>query len=110
MTTPDDWSDDPDWKIYAEHFRENVAPQMKESTYVMSLVPGEPDVKFAVELGYAIMLDKPIIAVVAVGSTPSEHLVRVADAIVEGDITTEEGRISLLARLNETMDRLGRDT
>lgn len=106
----DDWADSDDWKIYAEHFKENVAPKMKESAYVMSLVPGTPDVKFAVELGYAIMLDKPIIAVVAVGSTPPERLVRVADAILEGDITTEEGRISLVTRLNETMERLGHDT
>jgi hypothetical protein len=41
-------------------------------------------VKFAVELGFSIMLDKPIIAVVAPGTQVPGKLVAVADEIVEG--------------------------
>jgi hypothetical protein len=42
-------------------------------------------VKFALELGFSIMLDKPIIAVVGHGAKVPAKLVQVADSIIEMD-------------------------
>jgi hypothetical protein len=44
---------------------------------------GQTDVKFAVELGFSIMLDKPIIAVVMAGTQVPAKLLKIADEIIE---------------------------
>jgi hypothetical protein len=106
--TGGDWTDDdPDWERWARRVHDDVVPQMRSSAYVMSLVPdGEPDLKFAVELGLTIMFDKPLIAVVAPGARIPDKLVRVADAIVEGDTRSDAGRQSLMDRLQATIAEL----
>jgi nucleoside 2-deoxyribosyltransferase len=75
---------------YAQHVREELIPMIENSAVTMALVPSgggkQVDVKMAVELGYMIMLDKPIIAVVTPGSKVPLKLATVADAIVEGDL------------------------
>ena len=88
--------------------RDKLPQMINDSAVVMSLVPadGKTDVKFAVELGFAIMLDKPIIAVVQPGSKVSEHMIRVADEIVECNMETDEDREKLAAALDEAMNRI----
>ena len=57
------------------------------SAVTVSLVPrGDTDVKFAVELGFTLMFDKPLILVVAPGVTVPRRLRRAADAVVVGEI------------------------
>lgn len=100
------WGDE--FYAYVDHFRRNVVQNMHDSAYVMSLVPGEFDVKFATELGAAIMMDKPIFAVLMPGSKVTGKLKLVADVIVEADIDTEEGREQLAAEIAAfTKDQLG---
>lgn len=83
-----DLSEDPGFREWAERVRVHVLPKLDASALSVSLVPtGETDIKFAVELGLSIMLDKPIIAVVQPGSRVPERLVRVADRIVEADLS-----------------------
>ncbi len=87
---------------------ENLYPKMDSSGMVMSLVPdGKPDAKFCVELGMAIMLDKPIISVVMPGRVIPERLKRVSDRIVTGDMKTKAGREELSRKLAEAMERIG---
>jgi len=80
------------WDEFVRHFREDALKKMDESNYVISLVPGEFDVKFAAELGTAIMLDKPILAIAQPGAEISGKLRQVADHVIEADIDTEAGR------------------
>ena len=81
---------------FAEHVRENLYPQMKASQFVISIVPlnlDGVDVKFSVELGFAIMLDKPIVAVIRPGTVIPKKLAAVVDRFVEFDLddpTTHE--------------------
>lgn len=89
-----DISDDPEFKEWAERVRAHVLPQISESALNVSLVPaGDMDVKFAVELGLSIMMDKPIIAVVQPGTKVPAKLVLVADRIVEADIPADLGKV-----------------
>lgn len=96
--------DDPQWREYEKHCRETLEPMVSDSAVCMSLVPPTDgvDPKFAVELGYMIMLDKPIIAVVSAGRKVPLKLVKVADEIVEGDI----GDPDFEARLKAAIDRV----
>lgn len=81
---PSPW-EDPSWLEYAEHARNDMLPKMKGSAITLALVPEGNDVdpKMACELGYMIMLDKPILAIVQPGTKVPNNLVKVATEIVE---------------------------
>lgn len=105
----DPWKD-PDTVAWMDHVRREVAPAMQGSAYVMSLVPsGEVDVKFAVELGLAIMMDKPIIAVAHHGSKPPAKLVQVTDKIIEADFSTKEGTRDAARRTKQAMEEIANE-
>lgn len=83
MTDP---FDTPATQAWARRVLDELVPQLTDSAAIVSVVPSGPaDVKFAVELGLSIMLDKPIILAITAGQKVPEHLVRVADEIVEID-------------------------
>ncbi|ORA24906.1 hypothetical protein BST13_33595 [Mycobacterium aquaticum] len=93
----DDPFDTPEFRDYARRVRTELIPKLRDSAASISLVPNGPtDVKFAVELGLSIMLDKPIVAVVPPGTKVPAKLVAVADRIVEGDLNDR----TLADRLN----------
>ena len=58
------------------------------------------DLRFAVQLGIFIMLDKPLIVVVLPGRTVPDRLARVADAVVHADLDLEAGRRELADALD----------
>ena len=97
-----------DWDDFVTYHREHTVKEMAKSAYVMSLVPDadKVDVKFAVELGLAIMLDKPILAVVQPGMTIPDRLRRVADAIIITDLDTEDGKAQAARDIKEYMERI----
>lgn len=99
-----------DWDDFIRWHRENTVQQMEKSAYVMSLVPDakDVDVKFAVELGLAIMLDKPILAIVQPGNLVPDRLRQVADAIVVADLDTEAGKQHATQQVKEFMQRFPR--
>lgn len=91
MTTDDPW-DHPSTQAWIKHVLSDLGPKIENSACTVSIVPTTgTDVKFAVELGFSIMYDKPIILAVFPGSQIPDHLRRVADEIVEvaqGDQTS----------------------
>jgi hypothetical protein len=100
---PDDPFDSLEFQDYARHVRDELIPRLDQSALSISLVPeGIGDVKFAVELGLSIMMDKPIIAVVTPGVQVPQKLALVADEIIEGGLDDP----TTLARLNEAIDRI----
>lgn len=81
------------WQEFVDHTRRQTLAQMVDSAIVVSINPGgEPDIKYAVELGLSIMLDKPILLVSMPGREIPERLRRVADEVVECDLDLEAGR------------------
>lgn len=104
------YTDSPEYRDWEHRVRTELIPKLEDSSMTVSLVPeGETDIKFAVELGLSIMLDKPIIAVVHPGAKMPERLVRVADHIVEADLETETGRQRVHATLTRMMAELDPD-
>jgi hypothetical protein len=97
-----------EWDEFVRHVRTETVRGMAESAFVMSLVPdGEVDVKFAVELGLAIMLGKPIVAVVMPGRKVPAGLRKVAEAVICADLDTEEGKKRAEAQFREVFAKLG---
>lgn len=80
----DDPFEDPQWLEFAESVRTDLIPKVKGSALSVALFTGgDPDPKQAIELGYMVLLDKPIIIAVVPGAVVPNNLVRVADEIVE---------------------------
>lgn len=83
----------PEFDEYCEHVRKEVLPKVIESGVFISITPANPkelDIKFAVELGMAVMLDKPIIAIIRPGTKIPEKLARVVEHFVECDNGVED--------------------
>jgi hypothetical protein len=64
-----------------------MVPKLEGSAVAISIAPGdgEGDVKFWVELGAMIMMDKPIVVVARPGQVLPQKLLAVADDVVYGD-------------------------
>lgn len=83
------WND-PDYQSWEKHIRDTLVPVLEETAVTITLIPrGQTDIKFAVELGMSIMLDKPIIALVQPGMSIPSGLAAVAAEIVEVDIAKD---------------------
>ena len=69
---------------WAAEVKHKLVPLVQHSAcYVGIARDGEPDAKFCLELGVAIMLDKPLVVVVPRGRTCPPGLRRVAHRVVE---------------------------
>lgn len=81
--------DDPELQRWRKETTETLLPMIDSSAMVSTLLPsGEPDAKIAVELGFAILLDKPLFFVADPAGPPiNDHLRRVADQIIEVDMS-----------------------
>jgi hypothetical protein len=96
-----------EWEEFVEATRRGgLVEKLGDSHIFMALVPDEPDIKAAVELGLAILFDKPIVSVVMPGREISGHLRRVSDRIIYADIDTDEGRVALQKEIQEMFEAL----
>lgn len=92
-----------EWDAFVERFRHDALQKIDSSAFVMSLVPSSEsfDVKFAVELGASIMLDKPLFLVAPEDVRVPDKLAAIADEVVVADVDTEEGRQAIASALRE---------
>lgn len=82
----DDIRNNPQYIEWEERVRTKLIPKIEGSALTVSIAPrGEPDIKFSVELGLSIMLDKKIIVVCEPDQVLSDKLRAVADEVVEID-------------------------
>lgn len=82
----------------------NLFPKVRDSGLFLTITPsdGKPDAKFCLELGYALMLDKPIITLKRPDQTIPGKLFLVSDKIVEVDIRdTDEAALAIQAAIEE---------
>ena len=95
------------WDEWVTHVRETTLKGMTSSAFVASVVPsGEPDIKFAVELGLAIMLGKPVVAIATPGQRIPPGLRKVADAVIECDLDTADGAAHAASEIKKFMATL----
>jgi hypothetical protein len=90
--------------------REDLAPKVASSAYVMAIAAaGDVDPKQALELGYAILLDKPLVVVVPAGRQPPPGLARIARRVVQlrHGPDTPQAQQQLMAELGSLHAELG---
>jgi hypothetical protein len=89
----------------ADGAREDWLPKLRASFMCMALLDGTFDVKLAIEVGAALLLDKPLV-IVAVGSNVwiSARLRQIADVVIEGERFDE----AMKAKASAAIERLMR--
>lgn len=90
----------PEFRGFAKSVIKDLIPMLQDSAITVSLLPRDGDagdVKYWVELGASIMLDKPIIVVASPGDPVPARLRKAADVVLEVDLHDETSR----DRLNE---------
>jgi len=101
----------PEFDKWVEKVRTELVPKIDGSAIFVSITPSKPekvDVKFAVELGLAIMMNKPIIATCQPGTEIPEKLTKVVDRFVEMDFNdTAESAKRLGETAKELINELG---
>ena len=99
----DPWQD-PEAQAWVENVRTELVPKLAGSAATISLVPSnDGDVKFWVELGASIMMDKPLIAIVR-GDNPvprrlaldADEIVRIPDGV---DVAASDDLTAAIARV-----------
>lgn len=92
-------------RAFQQAVSEGLVPKLENSSFAVALCPIEGphkvDAKFAVELGAMIMLDKPIIAVVAPGTTVPRKLEQVADKIIFADLQDDDASEKIMSAVRE---------
>lgn len=96
----------PEFDRFVDRARKELVPKIEGSNIFVSITPSNPekvDIKFAVELGLAIMYDKPILSLIQPGTKISEKLARVVDRFVELDLSQLPSNSE---RLQEAIDEM----
>jgi len=82
------------WQRYADDFRRRVLPKIAESAQFLVIAPnaGDTDIQFMTQIGAAVLLDKPFVVFVMPGRPVPPRLARIADKIIEADMSSEAGK------------------
>jgi nucleoside 2-deoxyribosyltransferase len=102
------WSHDRAFKRFARDMRENLVPKIMDSAYVIAIAPptgSDTDIRMAVEIGYAILSNKPLIVVAPAGRHVGEKLLRIADHVITGEMDTEAGREAMHDKLRAVLNQ-----
>lgn len=103
-----DWSKHPGFKKFARQIVKETMPAMSKSAYVITIAPkgSEADVKLAVEIGLAILMDKPLIVFAPRGRAVGDRLARIADhVILDADMDSEAGREAAMQQLRAILQQ-----
>jgi hypothetical protein len=95
--------DDPEFKAWLASVEREMLPKMKDSAVSLAIFSGTIDAKICVEIGAAILLDKPIILLVPNDKLLPAALARAATKIVRGDLTDPDTQRRLTNALQEVL-------
>lgn len=84
-------------------FEEEVLPQIDGSAMTLVLMHSPPDAKICLEVGAAILLDKPLLVFAAPGTNIPQKLRNLATAIVVGEMSDPSTKERLTAAIAELL-------
>ena len=113
MSEPKDFNDaevEEFMRNLAEHAREDIIPKMRGSAFCLSLLtPDGVDPYLALQVGVALLLEKPLIIIAVAGAWVPERVRRLADYVVTGpSITDPATQEALRSAIEGTMQKVKR--
>lgn len=101
MGLPDD---NEELNNYLDRAKREMFPVMEQSAFCMTIV-GTPDPKLCLEIGAAIMYDKPILAIVPRGAHVPLSLRTIAHKVVEvSEDLNDDDKAKVAAAVKEIME------
>jgi hypothetical protein len=101
--------DDPEVKAFLDQFAGDGLPKIRESAMVISIDTGTVTPKMCLEIGAAILLDKPLILCVHKGEAVPQHIRRLAaQIVVVEEAETEASKERLTAAITSVMTEIKR--
>lgn len=96
-------SDEVKMRRWLNRAEREVLPMVKRSAATISINPEHPDAKIAVELGFTLLLDKPLVIVSFSGRNIPEHLRKAADLVI---VTEDPSDPEVGRQIHEFLDSL----
>jgi hypothetical protein len=95
---------------YLKHFQQEVLPHLINTRSVVVILPNDTiDSKLCLEVGAAVVMDKPILVVTRARTLVSSALEKIAAKIAvveEEDWTTESAKEKIAAAVKSMMDSI----
>lgn len=93
-------------KDFLHRAERDMFPKMKGSAMSLVINDDKPDAKLALEVGAAILFDKPLLVVVPRGSAVSAALRRVATKVIEiDDFSSPDAQVKLQCAIDDVLKR-----
>lgn len=96
-----------DAKNFLLHAETEMFPKIEASAMSMILCDGRHDAAVAVQLGAALLMDKPLVLVVQKGMYVPGKLRLIADEIVEVDALDDQAKEALILAVRRLKERIG---
>lgn len=90
---------------FAAEIQREVFEKMEDSAASVTLWGGKADWKLAIEVGAAVLMNKPMIIVAPHDVVINRKLRAVADEIVRGDITDDDQRQRMTHKITRFLQR-----
>lgn len=104
MKKPFTLADSADGRRFVQRIRAELIPKMADSAVITMIAPdigAEFDVDFAVQIGAAVLLEKPLLVLLPEGRTPPPKLARIADRIITVDLDSARGQQNVETELKK---------
>lgn len=88
---------------YFAHARREMYPKLKRSAMSITILSDDPDPKLCLELGAAILFEKPIVVLAVKGVIVPDALRRIAAKIVEVDELDDSARAKLAEAIEDAL-------
>lgn len=90
-----------EFEAFAQQVRDDVVPKLRASRYLVNIMPKKNriDIKAAVEIGLAVLMDRPLIVFAPEGEVTCPKLLLIADHVITGDLETKAGRDVMFEKL-----------
>jgi hypothetical protein len=95
--------------MLADHARKDMIPKMRSSVFCLTVLDGdEPDPYLCLQLGMALLLEKPLIIFAMGNAWVSARVRQLADVVVEGpSLTDPETKERMRAAIREVLRARG---
>ena len=93
-----------DFDDFLKRAEAEMFPKMQDSAMSVVIFRAKPDPKLAIEVGAAILMDKPLILVVQPGEVVPPVLARISSAIVEGKLDDPDTQRRFHEAINHVID------
>lgn len=106
MSKPTDEEIEEFYRRLAAGAQADLIPKMRQSFMSITLLDGTVDCKLALEIGVALLLDKPLL-IVAIGKNVqvSPRLRQIADLVIEGETFDDAIKAKMQAEVERLMRR-----